>query len=343
MTTNLPRFQQAAKLVGTAGYPSTAFHIWWDKFAETIESALNRLDQNDADISALVSDLSDAVADIADVQADILVAQADLATAQADIVAAQAAIVAQQAQILEALANMPDVTDIHIAADSDGVPLVDELPRNVETFRYSDTATDVTALSTWAFGTDNGGITASIAGGILEITDITADTEVTVTSTYNGVDKSRSFTAYLDQAAPSVVLSGSVSTSDLDHINSASMVVVAGPLSITVGASGDVDLTTGNLTVRTASTGGVSSGTFPVYGIWQQFIGAVWTDIGTETLNTHSCREEATGTIVNGTLSVNTAVTGLTPAATESFQFLARNNSGTRNMSLSGTISVESN
>lgn len=55
MTLVLPRFQQLAALVQQDGTPSTAFHIWWDNFATTLEGNFNDLSDT---VQALV-DLND--------------------------------------------------------------------------------------------------------------------------------------------------------------------------------------------------------------------------------------------------------------------------------------------
>lgn len=52
MTLALPRFQQAAALVDDNGYPSAAFHIWWDNFASNLETNFN-------DLSGVVQGLVD--------------------------------------------------------------------------------------------------------------------------------------------------------------------------------------------------------------------------------------------------------------------------------------------
>lgn len=54
-TLSLPRLQQASTVVDSNGTPSSAFHIWWDKFAKTLENNFNDLSGT---VQALV-DLND--------------------------------------------------------------------------------------------------------------------------------------------------------------------------------------------------------------------------------------------------------------------------------------------
>jgi len=54
----LPRLQRTFPLTGTGGVPSQAFQIWWQRFAEQIETQLDAINGNAADILAIGGDLS---------------------------------------------------------------------------------------------------------------------------------------------------------------------------------------------------------------------------------------------------------------------------------------------
>jgi hypothetical protein len=92
------------------------------------------------------------------------------------------------------------------------------------------------------------------------------------------------------------------------------------------------------------------TGTFAVYGKWQWYNGAAWVDVASEVQSSPNCTvtrqiddpglHSYTYFTNDGTLTVNTTKTGLTPSSTAQFQLLARNGSGTRDMSFSGTASA---
>lgn len=63
MSLSLPRFQQGAPLVDANGLPTTSFHIWWDNFASSLETALNDIISNVAAIAAAQAAAAAAQAD----------------------------------------------------------------------------------------------------------------------------------------------------------------------------------------------------------------------------------------------------------------------------------------
>jgi hypothetical protein len=90
MTIALPRFQQLIALVDANGYPTPAFHIWWDKFAKTLEDALNDQASQLAAIETLQTEMSDRIAEITQLQNDMLDRITEIEAAQAAADAAQA-------------------------------------------------------------------------------------------------------------------------------------------------------------------------------------------------------------------------------------------------------------
>jgi hypothetical protein len=95
--------------------------------------------------------------------------------------------------------------------------------------------------------------------------------------------------------------------------------------------------------VRTAKN---TTGTFPVYGIWRWWNGASWADVGTEVQSSPDCvldYDSETGIYFfspTGSLTVNTSKTGLGVGSSQKFQLYARNSSGTRTMTFTGTASA---
>lgn len=253
-------------------------------------------------------------------------------------------IEAQFDSVFAALASMGDLADVHVQADYTGAINADQLPLNVIAKRYTG-ETDNSADAVWSFTTDNGGITATIDGGVLTITDVAATERVTITSVYGDVAKSRSFTVYLDTSSPpSTGTAGGTSASDstFSTFNSETHAAVSDELSVTIGSAGQAQLSA-PLNVLTASV--APAGAFPVYLIWRHWNGASWDDVGTESLSSPNCvvdQDEISGAYfrASGRVSASQTVTGLTASATEKFQLYARNDAGTRTMSLNGTASV---
>jgi hypothetical protein len=254
-------------------------------------------------------------------------------------------IEAQFTDIFAAISSMPDIPDVHITADYTGTVNAGQLPYNVTAQRFTNT-TDNTADATWSFTTDNGGITASITSpGVLNITAVISTTEVTLTSSYGGVDKSRGFAVYLDSAAPPATgTGGGTSSSDtaFSSFNSTTHAAVSDELTVTVGSSGNATLSA-RLTVYTDASG--LNATYKIYAKWQWWNGAAWADVGTEVSSSPDCSvrvKNSVATVTNGSVSVPQTKTGLTVASSQKFRLEARNNSGTRAMYLSGTASVVS-
>src|SRR5690606_25754209 len=178
-------------------------------------------------------------------------------------------------------AIMPDLPPVTILADYTGAVLDGQLPRNIAAKRFADT-TDVTTEAAWTATTLSGGAVYTIgaATGILNVTAITATTVIEVTSTYDGISRSRKVTVYktLQDPPPS---SGSTTQYDasINPTTSASYGSAnAGILTITCGASGNVVLAAPLDFVADAL------GTHNAAGKWQySAAGAgVWTDVDTE-------------------------------------------------------------
>ena len=249
----------------------------------------------------------------------------------------------QFTELFAALSTMPDIADVHIPADYTGTVDPAQFPVTVPAYRYTNT-TDNTADAAWSFTTDTGGITASISNGILTITAITATTQVTVTSVYSGVTKSRTFTVYLDVASPPATgTSGSattVSDTSFATFNSTTMAAVSDELTVVAGSGGKVTLSA-PLTVYTSAVS--PTGTFPVRAIWRQWNGVAYVDVATETSSSPDCYVVAFGMSYGthpGSIAVSQTVTGLTAGTSYKFQLYLRNSSGTRTMALSGTASA---
>jgi hypothetical protein len=257
-------------------------------------------------------------------------------------------IEAQFADIFLALASISDVAPITIVADYTGaVNPANQLPYQVAIKRFSGD-TDVTTLTVWSLAAD-AGITATIGAstGLLSITAITASGNITVSSLYNGITKTKLVPVTLSIGAPPSTGTGGGSSTASDttfnSINSATHAAISDELTVTVGSSGTVTLNAASLTVRTAKD---TTGTFPVYGIWRWWNGSSYVDVGTEVQSSPNCTldfDSETGIYFfdpAGSLTVNSSKSGLGVSSSQKFQLYARNSSGTRTMTFTGTASA---
>jgi hypothetical protein len=257
-------------------------------------------------------------------------------------------IEAQFSDVFLALASISEVAPIVIVADYTGVVNpADQLPYQVAIKRFSGD-TDVTTLTAWSLTAD-AGITATIGAstGLLSITAITASGTITVSSIYNGITKTKLVPVTLSiGATPSTGSGGGGSTSSdttFNSISSATHAAISDELTVTVGSSGTVTLNAASLTVRTTKD---TTGTFPVYGLWRWWNGAAWADVGTEVQSSPDCTLDYDSEVgiyffsPSGSLTVNTSKTGLGVGTSQKFQLYARNSSGTRTMTFTGTASA---
>jgi hypothetical protein len=242
----------------------------------------------------------------------------------------------QLTDLFSALSFMPDIPDVTITADYTGAVDTGQLPKIVQAYRFTNT-TDNTTDATWSYTLDSGDLTATITDGALEITAITVTSVVTVTSTYQSVDKSRTFTVHLETAAPPSSVGSSTDTS-FASINSTTLAPISDELTVTVGGTGGVACIASNLTVTTDAV--TPSGSFSVQIQWQWWDGAAWVNIGSA--STSSLVRVASGTfaVTDGRVSKTATKTGLTPAASEKFRLEAKNSSGTRVMYFAGHVTA---
>lgn len=90
MAINVPKLQQNIALVDPeTGYPTMAFHIWWDVFAKYLESQFTDITDVLADIQQLQSDMADRITEITQLQSDMLDRITEIEAAQAAADAAQ--------------------------------------------------------------------------------------------------------------------------------------------------------------------------------------------------------------------------------------------------------------
>lgn len=241
--------------------------------------------------------------------------------------------------------RMDDIPDVTIAADHAGVVLAGELPRNVSAKRYFLDA-DVTTSATWSFTVLSGAVTATIgaATGVLNITAIgAAESEIKITSIRGGLALYRKFLVIRANGATPSGTGGGTSADDstLASIASATHAAISDELTVTVGTDGKATLSA-PLTVKTAAAS--PAGTFEVFGKWQWFDGAAWVDLAAEVASNPDATVEEdaeTGTFIltqKGTLDVPASKTGLT--GSHKFRLMARNASGTRTMTFTGTASA---
>jgi len=246
-----------------------------------------------------------------------------------------------------ALASLSEVAPITITADYQGTVDANQLPYEVAIKRfYGDT--DVTTDTAWSVATTTGDITASIgaATGILSISDVGTSGTLTVSSDYNGVIKTRLVPVTLTLSAPPTSSGGGTgggttsSDTTFNSISSTSHTAISDELTVTVSSSGTVTLSA-SLLVRTNRA--APTGTFPVKGKWQWWDGAAWVDLAAEVESDPDCEVTQPETIYEiqpGDLTVNDSKSGLGAGSSQKFRLMARNTSGTRTMSFSGTASA---
>lgn len=310
------RLAAQQRIVNTDGTPSLSFTIYWQRLVEGLERNL--------------TDLSDTLADI-----------------QAAMDAAAAAQESADNAALVAGARQPDVAPITVTADSSGTVNPDQLPRNVAFKRFNLT-TDVTTTSAWSATLKTGAATFSIgaATGILNITALPTSSTIEVQSVRDGVTLTSILIVNKSNAGVGGGSGGGGSSSDsaFSSFNSTTHAAVSDELTVTAGAAGEVSLIAADLVVSTTPV--APTGVFPVYGKWQwdSTGGGVWVDVGTEDLDTSSVQVDDLGggeyLAQTGILTSNETKTGLTPSSSHKFRFMARNDSGTRIMRLSGTVSA---
>lgn len=247
-------------------------------------------------------------------------------------------------EIESARSRMDDIPDLTIYADHTGAALDGELPENVGAKRYFQEV-DVTTSSAWSFAVLSGSVTATIgaATGVLNITAVgAAESKVRITSVRGGLTLYKTFTVYRSDAPPPASGSGggtSDSETSYNSINSTTHATIA-TLVVTTGSAGQVELSA-PLTVKTPRTS--PEGVFEVYGKWVR--AATSTDVAAEVASdpdTEIAMDPETGEyfLFSGTLTVNATATGLPASTSETFYLQARNASGTRSMTFSGTSSA---
>lgn len=300
----LPRWQRHVPIVDPkTGVPSLEGQRWQQSTVEKIETQEATQDQ-------------------------IL---ADLAQAQADIITAL-----EQAGIALDLAGaiMPDIPPVSIMADYTGVVLDGQLPRNISAQRF-DGDTDVTTSATWSATTISGGATYTIgaATGVLNVTAIASTAVVEITSVYDDISRSRKVTInkVLQDPPPSSSGSTEYDSSITETTTDSYGAANAGPLTLTCGASGEVELAAPLETTTTAPTAQGCAGKWQVSPVGA----GTWSDVDTEIASTIDAEQD-----ISGYISVNQIATGLTAGNDYDFQLLLRNASGSATIYYVGTASA---
>lgn len=240
-------------------------------------------------------------------------------------------------------------TSTGILCDYTGTPAAGQLPRDV-LIKRAKGGVDVTATTAWA-ATFPASVTGTIgaANGDVNITALTGAGIVVVTATRDGVTLTWPLQVNKTNAAqPASGGSGasSASTSTILATNSASYATAnAGPLTITIGASGTATL---SAPLSFYSANAAPSGTgIGMFGKWQwRLSGGTFADVATEVAQSStdgvtldSGRYYADGT---GAITINTSKAGLAAGSVCDFQLLLRTggNQLTRNHYATGTASV---
>lgn len=111
---NLPRLQRRIALVGKEGNPTQEFQIWWQRFAEQIESQLAAINGNTADIAANTADLAAAAVSLSSLDARIDAYDALSPFVRAD----QAAAPAYTAYAGQTVSNPPTQAQVQALDDA---------------------------------------------------------------------------------------------------------------------------------------------------------------------------------------------------------------------------------
>lgn len=229
---------------------------------------------------------------------------------------------------------MPDVSPVTIQADHTGTVLSGQLPRNIAVTRY-DGSTNVTTASAWSASTISGGATYTIgaATGIINLTALATGSVIEATSIYGGISRSRKITVVKNIAdpPPSSSTSSAYDSSITETSSTSYGAANAGILTLTCGASGEVDLSA-PLTMTTFDAGAHNAA-----GKWQySAAGAgVWSDVDTEIES-----DVAASDVTEGYIAVTQTQTGLTPASDYDFQLLLRNLGSTDTVYYAGTATA---
>ena len=248
-----------------------------------------------------------------------------------------------------AISSLSEVAPLTFTADYQGaIDPANQLPYEVALKRYNGD-TDVTTESTWSISGTTGDITASIgaATGILSITAVGTSGTITVSSSRNAIVKTRLVSITKTIAAPPTTSGGGTgggstsSDTSFNSINSTTHAAITDELTVTVSSSGVVALSA-VLTVRTSRS--APTGVFPVFGKWEWWDGAAWVTANAAEVESapdaEVSLEEGIYVLDTGSLTVNTSKSGLAASSSQKFRLMARNSSGTRVMTFTGTASA---
>jgi len=231
---------------------------------------------------------------------------------------------------------------VTIKADYAGTALAGQLPRTLTAVRRKGT-TDVSATTVWAntasaSSTITGGTTASVT-----ITACAASGRISWSSARDGVTLLGETTIVFDKAAPPSTSGGGGGTgggssgsgspgydTSIAPTSSGSYGAAnAGPLTVTVGSSGTVNLTA---PLGYTSTGSATN----CLGKWQwRVVGGTFADVASEIAQTLG----ASGGD-DGQISVAQSKTGLTSGTAYEFQLLLRRGAGTGTLDFYGTATA---
>ena len=242
------------------------------------------------------------------------------------------------------------IADVIVYADVSGTVKSGQLPRNVF-LTASNASTDITSAGTWGQTATDGATTSiNASSGVLTISALAAsEVSVPVSFTYGSV--TRTATVHIvRQDDPPTNSGGSGSTSasttalgDTTGTAYDTTNAVSATLTLTCGASGEVDCSAPIGFIRTGSTTGATG----AYGKWQWRVPAgSWADVDTEVQDSVTARTTTvTGELgySSGTISANQTKTGLTASSDYEFRFVWRRrdvNGTAENVTGAGTMSV---
>lgn len=233
-----------------------------------------------------------------------------------------------------------------VACDYTGAAKTGQLTKTLTFELIRGTAeTNVTSSATWgcSITSGSGTVANNATKGKVDLSAINTDRiEITVTATYG--TSTRTFVHVVEKLIDAPPVSGggggsggsSASDSSIADTTSSSYGTTnAGPLTVTAGASGIVDLSFPGSFTRTTSGSGTA------FGKWQwRIVGGTYADVSTEIASVVSSNTNTTdGTYDPGSIYVTQQKTGLTAGTSYEFILLLRNG-GSYTQNWTGTASA---
>lgn len=227
-----------------------------------------------------------------------------------------------------------------IVIDTDGLGVITSALPKLVSYRLTRYGVDVTGDAEWGVTAVAGTLSASIGtatGNLMIDAAIGAISNALLALTATREGLVRSLVVRLRKIP--AALSGT-STGFSGTTSSTTMVAVSPEIPVTVGASGEVDLTAA-YTFDTVAGSGLDAMLLQ----WHRWNGSAWVSVQSPVESElragyYDFGDNGGSTYVQGSGLAAVAVTGLTPSAAEKFQLFAGNYDGTNTLTITGTASA---